>query len=151
MIRYIESRRHQPEDRLKTVLELRSSQEDAPFAALDTLYLQIFSSVDKTQIDNVLKALSALILLKNYEVDRLASLEKLFGHRYGELEGVMGDVVALVDIPTKRRLPVKIYHASLPDFLLDPSRSRDFFLDPPRAYANLALQYLRLNHERWGM
>ena len=151
VIRYIESRRDQPEDRLQTVLELRSSETDTPFAALDALYLQIFSSVDKNQIDNVLKVLSALVLLKNYEVDRLASVEKLFGYRYGQLEGVMGDVVALVDIPIKRRLPVKIYHASLPDFLLDPSRSRDFFLDSPRAYANLALQYLRLNHERWGM
>jgi len=155
VIRYIESRRHQPEDRLKTVLELRSSQTDTPFAALDTLYLQIFSSVDCDQIENVLKVLSALILSKNVlkdsnEFDRLGSLEELFGYRHGQLEVVMGDMVALVDIPNRQSLFVKIYHASLPDFLLDPSRSRNFFLDPPRAYANLALQFLHLNRERWG-
>ena len=156
VIRYIESRRHQPEDRLQTVLELKSSETDTPFAALDALYLQIFSSVDDDQIDSVLKVLSALILLKNilkdyHELDRLSSLEELFGYRSGQLEVVMGDMVALVDIPTRRSLFVKIYHASLPDFLLDPSRSRKYFLDPPRAYANLALQFLQVNHERWGM
>jgi hypothetical protein len=153
VIRYIESRRHQPEDRLKTVLELKSSSSktDTPFAALDALYLQIFSSVDADQIDHVLKVLGALILIKKYKIDGLDFLEELFEYRYGQLEAVMGDMVALVDIPTNRWLPIKIYHASLPDFLLDPSRSGKFFLDPPRAYANLALQCLRFDREQWGM
>jgi len=150
VIRYIESRRHQPEDRLKTVLELRSSEADSPFVALDALYLQIFSSVGNNQLNNVLKVLGALILIPN-AFDDLASLEAIFGYRYGELEAVMGDMVALVDIPTERSHSVKIYHASLPDFLLDSSRSREFFLDPPQTYANLALQFLRFNRERWGM
>jgi hypothetical protein len=98
-----------------------------------------------------LKILGALILIEFNKDDNLAPLEKLFGYRDGELEGVMGDMVALVEIPTERSRPVKIYHASLPDFLLDPSRSRQFFLDPPRAYANLALQCLRFDFEQWGM
>ena len=150
VIRYIESRRHQPEDRLQTVFKLKSSKTDTPFAALDALYLQIFSSVENDQIDNVLKVLSALILIKKYKIDGLDFLEELFEYRPGQLEGVMGDMVALVDIPTGRRLPVKIYHASLPDFLLDPSRSGNFFLDPPRAYAHLSLQCLRFNRGWWG-
>ena len=129
VIRYIESRRHQPEDRLQTILELKSSQTDTPFAALDALYLQIFSSVDDDdQIDNVLKVLTKLILLKNifkdyHGLDRLSSLEEFFRYRYGQLEAVMGDMVALVDIPTKRSFFIKIHHASLPDFLLDPKNS----------------------------
>jgi hypothetical protein len=151
VIRYIESRRHQPQDRLKTVLELRSSETDTPFAALDALYLQIFFSVENDQLDNVLKILSALILIKEEKVDKVASLEELFGYRDGELEVVMGDMVALVEIPTERSHPIKIYHASLPDFLLDPSRSRKFFLDPPRAYANLAVQCLLFDRRWWGM
>ena len=153
VIRYIESRRHQPEDRLQIVLEMKSSssETDTPFAALDALYLQIFSSVDNDQIDNVLKVLGALILIKNNKVDGLGFLEDLFEYRSGQLEAVMGDMVALVDIPTTRWLPVKIYHASLPDFLLDPFRSQKFFLDPPRTYANLALQCLRFDREQWGM
>jgi hypothetical protein len=148
VIRYVESRRHWPEDRLKTVLELRSSERDTPFAALDALYLQIFFSIESDQLDNVLKILSALILIKEDEVD---SLQKLFGYRDGELEGVMCDMVALVEIPTERSHLVKIYHASLPDFLLDRSRSCQFFLDRPRAYTNLAIQCLLFDHEQWGM
>jgi len=152
VIRYIESRRHLPEERLTTVLELKSSGTDTPFAALDALYLQIFSSVEHDQLDNVLKIFSALILIKKETVDIRTSLEELFGYRPGQLESVMGDMVALVDIPTERHhSSIRIYHASLPDFLLDPSRSRMFFLDPPRAYANLTFQCLRSYRNRWGM
>jgi len=134
VIRYIESRRHQPEDRLKTVLDLKSSKGDSPFAALDALYLQIFSSVEKDQIRNVLDVLSALVLVKTYKP---APLEELLGYRFGQLKAVMTDMIALVEIPTGRHNPVKIYHASLPDFLLDPFRSRNF-LDLPRAFEKLA-------------
>jgi len=151
VIRYVESRRHRPEDRLKTVLELKPSQTETPFAALDALYFQIFSSVDNDQINDVLKVLGALILIKDYKIDGLGLLEELFEYRYGQLEALMGDMVALVHIPANQWLPVKIYHASLPDFLLDPSRSRNFFLDPPRAYAHLALQCLRFDRAGWGM
>ena len=89
MIRYIESRRHQPEDRLKTVLNLRISETDAPFAALNALYL---FSVENDQLDNVLRILSALILIRKEKVDQLGSLEEFFGYRPGQLEGVMGDM-----------------------------------------------------------
>jgi hypothetical protein len=59
-------------------------------------------------------------LIKKEKVDELGSLEELFGYRSGQLEKVMSDMVALVDITSNRRQPVKIYHALLPDFLLDP-------------------------------
>jgi hypothetical protein len=102
---------------------------DTPYAGLDALYLQIFSSVGNDQLDNVL---SALVLLPDYyyEIHKLAHLEELLECRHGQLEGVMCDMVALVDIPSERNHLVKIYHTSLPDFLLDPCRSRESFLDP---------------------
>lgn len=123
---------------------IRNLLRDTPFATLDALYLQIFSSVEKDQLRNVLDVLSALILVKTCKT---VPLEELLSYRSGQLE-VMIDMVALVDIPTGRHNPVKIYHALLPRFLLDPFRSRNF-LDLPQAFANLALQYLNFNREPW--
>ena len=50
----------------------------------------------------------------------------------------MGDMRALVHIPDRRSQSVTIYHASLPDFLLDPTRSQSFYLHAPTVYFNLA-------------
>jgi len=138
VIRYIAQDHHGHEKRLKTVLELRPPDNSAtPFAALDALYFQIFQSVGWDVIDNVMEILRALICLK-YNIGRLGVVEQFFNYRPGELLSIMEGVLALVDVPERRSLSVKIYHASLPDFLLDPNRSQAFFLDPATVYLNLA-------------
>jgi hypothetical protein len=40
--------------------------------------------------------------------------------------------------------PVKFWHASISDFLLDEERSKDFFVDIQRVHETLARGYLRL-------
>jgi len=47
-------------------------------------------------------------------------------------------MLALVYIPDSRSQSVKIYHASLPDFLLDPTRSQSFHSHAATVYLNLA-------------
>ena len=140
VIRYIARDHHGHEKRLRTVLGLQPpNNSTTPFAALDALYLQIFQSVGEDVIENVMEILGALICLK-YSIDRLSTMEEFFNYRPGELLSIMEGVLALVDVPDHRDRSgyVKIYHASLPDFLLDPTRSSSFFVDPATVYLNLA-------------
>jgi hypothetical protein len=138
VIRYIARDHHGHEKRLKTVLGLQPpNNSTTPFAELDALYLQIFQSVGWDVIENVMEILGALICLK-YSIGRLGAMEQFFNYRPGELLSIMEGVLALVDVPDSRFGAIKIYHASLPDFLLDPTRSRSFFLDPATVYLNLA-------------
>ena len=138
VIRYVARGRHGHEKRLKTVLELGSrANSTTPFAVLDALYLQILQSVGEDVIENVMEILGALICLKKYKIVGVGDLEGFFNYRPGELLSIMEDILALVDVPDRSQV-VRIYHASLPDFLLDPTRSLSFFLDPATVYLNLA-------------
>ena len=139
VIRYITRGNHGHEKRLNVVLEAKSpDNSNTPFAELDALYLQIFQSVEKDVIKNVMEVLGALIFLKKYRIDRLDAMEGFFNYRPGELLSVMEDILSLVHVPDSQSDVIKIYHASLPDFLLDPTRSQAFFLDPATVYLNLA-------------
>ena len=90
-----------------------------------------------------MEVLGALILLKENKMDQLNVLEAFLNYRPGELSSVMGDLLALVHIPNSQDEMVKIYHASLPDFLLDYSRSRSFYLNPAVIYLNLAQRCIK--------
>jgi len=138
VIRYIARGHHGHEKRLNIVLKLRSPDNSAtPFAMLDALYLQIFRSVGEDEIEKVMEILGALVFLKE-DITKLADLEEFFSCRPGELTSIMGDMSALVHVPDSRSECVKIYHASLPDFLLDPTRSQSFRLHATTVYFNLA-------------
>ena len=139
VIRYIARGHHGHEKRLDIVLKLRLPDNSAaPFAMLDALYLQIFRSVGD-EIEKVKEILGALVFLK-VDINKLEVLENFFSYRPGELASIMGDMHALVCIPDSRSESVKIYHASLPDFLLDPTRSQSFHLHAASVYLNLAQQ-----------
>jgi hypothetical protein len=137
VIRYIARGHHGHEKRLDFALKLRSPDNSvAPFAMLDALYLQIFRSVGD-EIEKVKEILGALIFLTE-DINELEVLEEFFSYRPGEVASIMGDMHALVHIPDSRFESVKIYHASLPDFLLDPTRSQSFHLHAATVYLNLA-------------
>ena len=145
VIRYIARGHHGHEKRLDIVLKLRSpGNSAAPFATLDALYLQIFLSVGD-EIEKVMEILGALVFLKK-NLKQLEDLEEFFGCRPGELASIMGDMHALIHIPDSRSENVKIYHASLPDFLLDPTRSQSFHLRAAAVYLNLAQHCINRIH-----
>jgi hypothetical protein len=146
VIRYIARGHHGHEKRLDIVLKLRLPDNSAtPFAMLDALYLQIFRSVGEDEIDKVVEILGALVFLKE-NLKQLKDLEEFFSYRPGELASIMGDMHALVHIPDSRSKSVKIYHASLPDFLLDPTRSQSFYLHAAAVYLNLAQHCINRVH-----
>jgi hypothetical protein len=138
VIRYVRGH-HGHEERLKTVLNIRPSYtKDSPFAMLDALLHQIFQSVREDAIEKIMEVLGALIFIKSYQFQKLSCLEPFFDYRPRELASVMGDVLSLVYVPENADGSIKIYHASLPDFLQDRSRSKAFYLDPSATYVKLA-------------
>jgi len=144
VIRFVQSIRHQPHHQLEKILNLRPLQGDMPFAQLDELYTMILSSVAK--IDQVLLAISvySLRVQEAYAIDLLhyMSLDK------EEIEILFCDLGALVSVEWDeifRTTGLKILHASLHDFLLDPLRSKDFCisLDAYRTqHMTAILQYI---------
>jgi hypothetical protein len=111
---------------------------ESPFADLDALYQYIFSQVK--QVDTVRNVLAWHFINSNLKI---RTLESLFQLANGELEVLFADLTALVrcsaDTPDD---VMKILHASLPDFLLDKSRSGDYYINLDDGRTNLLSLFL---------
>jgi hypothetical protein len=112
-----------------------------PFAHLDALYQYIFSQVK--HLDTVRNVLAFHFRLASEFGNRIQDVEFLFQLAAGELEVLFADLTALVrcstDTPSNE---MKILHASLPDFLLDESRSGDYYIDLDEYSTNLLYLFL---------
>ncbi|KAF8194122.1 hypothetical protein BJ912DRAFT_901305 [Pholiota molesta] len=96
-----------------------------PFAHLDALYLYILSQVK--QLDAVRNVLAFHLIHSYFNIQ---NLESLFQLAAGELEVLFADLTALVQCSANTpNTGMKILHASLPDFLLDESRSGDYYIN----------------------
>jgi len=126
VVRFVQSIRHLPHHRLEIILKLRPVQGDMPFAQLDALYTMILSSA--VNIERVLFAISVYSLrveANDLDLSRYMSLDK------EEIEILFCDLGALVSVEWNEKYhktSLKILHASLHDFLLDPMRSKDFYI-----------------------
>jgi hypothetical protein len=125
VIKFMGSHHRDPAKCLDIVLGLSNPGKETPFAQLDALYHVILSSVADRQ--KVLEVLTLIMLAEGYEL-RVGLVDELLGY---EVRRVLVDMHALVFVPppTNPKAVLHIYHASLHDFLMDRSRSQDFFVD----------------------
>ncbi|KAF8802001.1 hypothetical protein BYT27DRAFT_7197458 [Phlegmacium glaucopus] len=145
VMKYLDSPYHRPTDRLDIIFGLSNPGVDTPFAELDALYIHIFSKVK--DINRALEILSLLVLKQSIIPLTAELLEKLFFLRHGDAHIIFSDLHSIMDVPppsTDRKLSqIRIYHASLADFLLDKSRSVKFYIDAGNAHANLTQYFLK--------
>jgi len=142
LTKYVNSHRHWPPDRLKIILGQSAPGQETPFAELDSLYHLILSSVaDTEKLQDVLM----FLVLRPFQGDPWSTpqtttlIEKFLFYRPGEIDMILTDLHSIIYVPPPRDKSRELgfFHASLPDFLLDRSRSMDFFLDQGTAYAKL--------------
>ena len=152
VIHYIASIRHKPVDRLDIILGIRPPQRDLPFAELDALYTHILSGVE--DIERVLEILG-VIFFCNHSGSRKWNLrppmiEKFLGLQPGDVELYLGDLNSLIYIEP-RWWNIRVLHASLTDFFVDPTRSKIFWINRQArhtAFARQCLQALQIPGEQ---
>lgn len=133
VVKYVGSNRHLPRKRLDIILGIRPPQKnDAPFAALDSLYTTIFASLEDAE--RVLDILCMVILYrKHFLTPDIA--EQFLSLEQGEALLAVDDlssVLIINDLSTGSTVDtewVKLAHASVGEFLRNPLRSKEFFLD----------------------
>ena len=130
VIRYISSIRHKPVDRLDIILGLRPPQRDLPFAELDALYTHILSGVEDTEC--VLEILSVVFFCKHpcpiHEWNLIPPIiEKFLCLQPGDIELYLGELNSLVNVDPDNN--IRVLHASLTDFFVDPTRSKTFWIN----------------------
>ncbi|CAA7266381.1 unnamed protein product [Cyclocybe aegerita] len=145
-----------PQDRLEVVLGLKTpeSTED-PYKELDDLYRYILSSA-RTPISCILRVLAIpAVTAASGNVDMSEPLhftpflEKILGLRQGTVELWLIDLRSLISItkanePNAQVSTLRFLHTIFSDFLLNSSRSREYFVDQNLAYLDVALGSLRI-------
>ncbi|KAF4618507.1 hypothetical protein D9613_009760 [Agrocybe pediades] len=126
VIRYIESPRHRPHQRLEALFNLRPAFKDLPFTQLDALYRHII-----TQAGNPSKVLDIIAFTMMYGcfLCRFPAIEALLQLEEGDVEvTVRANLQSIVTIePTSGS--ISLLHRSLEDFLRDPQRAGDLYRD----------------------
>ena len=149
--KYVNSNRHWPPDRLNIIFGKSKPDQETPFAELDGLYHLILSSVG-ANAEKLPDVLMFLVLRpfghRSVSLEQTTTLiEKFLFYRPGEIDMILTDLHSLIYVPPpgNKTSELRFFHASLPDFLLDRSRSMDLFLDEGAAYAKitgLAVQHI---------
>jgi len=146
VVKYVETLDFNPTDRLKVVLGLPESStvsptpEERPFRQMDALYSQILASIKPKYLRTVRDAFS--FALVPYGGSMLLGEPKTRA-RLANLEGI------LISVSSHRRqgrmaeIAVAFLHSSFSDFLRDPARSGQFYIDLKEAHADIAVYLLR--------
>jgi len=102
--------------------------EDLPYADLNSLYNHLLSNV--RNIERVNQVLGFLIIIQaqlhSVTIRRADEMDRHFFWKTGETKACLSRLASLIEC--KASSYISILHASLSDFLLDPSRSRQFYL-----------------------
>ena len=132
VIKFIDSHRHWPPDRLDIIFGISPRGKATPFAEIDSLYLHILTSASDN-IDRALEIFATLLFSHHPNLEITPQfIEPFLSLREGEVFTILSDLHSIMAVPSadERNLPLRFFHASLGDFLTDHSRSGDtFFLD----------------------
>jgi hypothetical protein len=150
VIKFIDSHRHWPPDRLYIIFGILPRGKTTPFAEMDALYSHILSAA----FDNIEKILDSFIVLLFYPNSSRSHnwqptvqfLESLLSYRSGEIFMVLSDMHSIISVPSSNQqdMWLRFFHASLGDFLTDHSRSgENFFLDPGVSHRKMAVWLMK--------
>ncbi|KAF9558765.1 hypothetical protein CPC08DRAFT_709347 [Agrocybe pediades] len=119
VIRYLESPRHRPDQRLNAIFKLRPPFKDLPFTELDALYQQIISKAEDPPTVLDVLAFPAL-----YGFFSLEDMEAILQLEEGSADVILADLHSILSISNRY---VQFLHKSFADFLSEPQRAGDLY------------------------
>jgi hypothetical protein len=129
VVKYVSSIRHQPADCLNhVVLGIRPPchAREMPFSELDALYRHIFIALEDRETVLLILGFWLLSLSRFLLMMYPEDIEHFFLLNRGDIEMLFGDLSSVITIS---ELNIHISHASLSDFLVDATRSKEFYID----------------------
>lgn len=139
------------------ILGLQPTGSNMPFAELDALYRHIFLTV--ANIEAVINVFEVLLLFKPLSHGSIDDVEKFLGLVPGELQITLSDLHSIIAVPLPQENAnvirhLRLFHASLGDFLFDKARSGRLFIDVQDAHTHFArycIMHMPMTFLRIGM
>ena len=153
VIKFIKSKSYPPTRRLNQITSLPQNTSHEGKSGIDILYTQVLKqAVDDVEADDeefysyFRTVVGAVVLVFNpLSVEALSDLLGESG-----VSTTLHSLHSLLLVPMSKDDPVRIFHKSFPDFLVDQKRCTDsrFFIDPPFHHTEILLSCLKLMMER---
>ncbi|KAK7032233.1 hypothetical protein VNI00_013191 [Paramarasmius palmivorus] len=134
VMKYIDTMDERPQDRLATILDIEPSDiTESPYPALDALYRQVLSTCRHWQrvqpilrllVDSHVTFAEPFLQIRWHSPSVIANTFRL---KNGEVETLLSRLHSVLFIPEDGDTDLRILHASFTEFLLDKTRSREFY------------------------
>jgi len=157
VVKFVSSRYHPPDERLALIVSLPQDTSHEGKLGIDLLYTQVleqaFHDADPHDYElySHLKSVVGAILLIFHplSINTLSDLLRNSGTP-SRMSNSLRELHSLLLIPDSTEDPVRIFHKSFPDFLMDPRRCADqqFFIDPSTHHKEILLSCLNVMEER---
>lgn len=148
IMRFISTSSISPVHSLEIVCGLRPAKKNSPFSQIDAIYSYILSRAG--DLDAVKDILAAEILRENLLKDTtLFDIVHPLGHTLDEIPSYLSDLLAIVYYKSAKQV-VRFYHASFIDFLVDFSRSGQYYIDIGAYSSQVVVEICRSSRRRSG-
>lgn len=127
-----------PAEHLDLLLNLTPSDGSHPFAELDTLYSYIISSSSNSR-----QILYLLLQNLHGNLSSIRDVESIMYLEVGSVGRIFSEVKSIVECNNDT---ITFHHSSFADYLVDPTRCRDLYMDPGEVHALLAHMWFEQIH-----
>jgi hypothetical protein len=155
-VKFVASRHHQPTKRLTILVSLPQNTAHEGQSGINTLYTEILRQAycdldgdDQEVYQHFRSVVGAVLLAFNpLSTKSLSCLLRDFDTP--DISTALDPLHSLLLVPEVTEDPVRIFHKSFPDFLMDPKRCQDvrFFVDPAVHHTEILLSCLQLMGQR---
>ena len=148
LARFIESKHHEPNERLQLVLSDTNSTVHEGHAGIDSLYSQVllhaFSDAEQVVFYNMRRVLGAIVLAFNPLSQR--ELSEILDVPISLISTTLRHLHSVILVPADKSKEIRIFHKSFPDFLQDNGRCIDtrFYIKPQAHHNDIVLGCLKL-------
>jgi hypothetical protein len=153
VVKSVVSEYHTPTERLTLITSLTRNTIGEGKSGIDDLYTQVLEQAfhnvradDKGFYDRFRSVVGAVLLTFNpLPMEALSSLLRVSG-----IPATLRSLHSLLLVPSSGGDPIRVFHGSFPDFLMDPGRCKDerFFIKPSVHHREILLSCLNLMEEK---
>jgi len=152
VVKFVASEHHAPSKRLTLIVSLPQSTTHEGKSGIDLLYTQVLEQAfhdihagDKEFYYHLRSVLGAVSLVLNPLP--MGTLSTLL--RTSDISITLRSLHSVLLVLNDKAAPIRVFHKSFPDFLMDPGRCRDerFLIDPPVHHQEILFSCLKLMKE----